>query len=93
MFGCKSATRLACDGGGMTKMATLQETRKRSAAAYLSEPVEEKVQDFFQKKGAFPRFKDCLEQIGMLKTWYEYEEAQVLKELKQWCELHDLDVE
>ena len=63
------------------------------AAAYLSEPVEEKVRGLFQKKGAFPRFKDCLEQIGMLKTWYEYEEAQVLKELKQWCQLHDLDVE
>ncbi|MED5239796.1 MAG: hypothetical protein VX379_09505 [Pseudomonadota bacterium] len=63
------------------------------AAAYLSDPVEEKVRGFFQKKGAFPRFKDCLEQIGMLQKWYEYEETQVLKELKQWCQLHDLDVE
>lgn len=52
---------------------------ERAPALYPS------VQEIFSSKGAYRRFKDFLDRRGMLEQWYEFEEAQTVAALTQWC--------
>lgn len=47
--------------------------------------LEMTVRGIFQKKGAYARFKTLLEAQGQLKRWYEYEEANTVDALQNWC--------
>ena len=41
-------------------------------------------------RGAFRRFKDSAERVGVLDAWYKYKEAQLLAYAKEWCESYGL---
>lgn len=41
---------------------------------------------FFHRRGAYGRFKDFLEQKGLLQAWYEYEASAVEQALRAWSE-------
>jgi len=43
------------------------------------------VQQIFQSRGAYGRFKDLLEHRGLLQSWYDFENRREEEELLQWC--------
>ncbi len=43
------------------------------------------VREFFQRRGAYARFKDLLESKGMLQRWYDFEHQRQDEALRQWC--------
>jgi hypothetical protein len=47
---------------------------------------------FFSRRGAYSRYKDFLERIGMLEKWWDFEATQTRETLLEWCEDNDLDV-
>ncbi len=44
------------------------------------------VERFFQRRGAYRRFRDFLESRGMLERWYEFENHATEQALRTWCE-------
>ena len=47
---------------------------------------------FFQRKGAYARFKDLLDSEGALERWYRYEAEATEKALRDWCAENDIHV-
>lgn len=43
------------------------------------------VYGFFQRQGAYSRFKDLLESCGVLEQWYGFEADAAERALRQWC--------
>ncbi len=52
-----------------------------------------KIYDIFQSSGAFSRFKCLLEDIGKLEDWYTFEQNSQREDLREWCELNEIDFE
>ncbi|WPC75931.1 UPF0158 family protein [Vibrio porteresiae] len=46
----------------------------------------ELIRSYFNKRGAFSKFKERLEQIGALEQWYSYEALATKRALKEWCD-------
>ncbi len=44
------------------------------------------VQQIFQSRGAYGRFKDLLEHRGLLQSWYDFQNRREEEVLRQWCE-------
>ena len=62
---------------------------------FVSEFIPEKterVEEIFSKKGAYSRFKDLLEHIGLLDKWYEYENKAQSEALKEWCSANNIEI-
>ena len=53
----------------------------------------DEIRRIFSRKGAYARFKGYLTGVGLLKRWYEYEEAETEKALREWCKAQGLEVE
>ena len=53
----------------------------------------EKISGYFSRKGAYSRYKDLLEEIGMLDKWYEFEASKTKAALLEWCEENGLEFE
>ena len=49
--------------------------------------------DTLRRRGGWHRFKDHLEEIGLIKTWYDYQERRTNEALKAWCEKQGVEVE
>ena len=65
------------------------ELGKRLALRFVSKELPEKfdlVDGFFRRRGAYGRFKDLLEQNGVLEKWYRFEEESIRKALCAWAE-------
>lgn len=43
------------------------------------------IADFFRRRGAYSRFKDFLDRRNLLERWYEFEEQETEKALREWC--------
>jgi hypothetical protein len=52
----------------------------------------DQVEGFFQRRGAYARFKDLLEREGVLERWYAFEADAVEKALRQWCAENGLEI-
>ena len=52
----------------------------------------EKVVGYFQKRGAYSRFKDLLEHRGVLEDWFNYEKVATKEALRQWCNEHEIQI-
>ena len=62
---------------------------------FVSEFIPErmdKVEEIFSRKGAYARFKDLLEYVGILEKWYEYENQAQTEALKKWCYENNLEI-
>ena len=44
-----------------------------------------KVREIFSRKGAYRRFKDFLDDNGILDSWYKFESEQTRAALIEWC--------
>jgi len=51
------------------------------------------VEGFFERPGAYGKFKSLLERRGELQHWYEYEERAVRAALEEWVEQNHLPVQ
>jgi len=50
------------------------------------------VQRIFHGSGAYGRFKDLLEQKGMLQRWYDFENLREEEALRQWCTENEISL-
>lgn len=62
--------------------------------------VEEQLPDhfdtvagYFDRRGAYARFKTLLERVGRLEDWHRYEEAATAEALREWGHTKGLAVE
>jgi tRNA-binding protein len=55
---------------------------------FVSEHLPEEadtVSDFFERRGAYSRYKDLLARKGLLEKWYDFEGSQRKEALRNWC--------
>jgi len=52
----------------------------------------ERVASIFQSKGAYGRFKQLLEDNGILENWYKFEAEASDKALREWCAENDIQI-
>ena len=60
----------------------------RLVEEFMLEAMPEKLADvagIFRKKGAYARFKNLLEGLGLLEGWYQFEKKHTDAALRQWC--------
>lgn len=68
---------------------------KRLALRFASSQIPddyETIEDIFRKRGAFSRFKDFLDDKGILESWYEYEQQALREAVIDWCESVDIEI-
>lgn len=53
----------------------------------------EDVEDFFQKRGAYARFKALLAEQGLLQQWYDFEHQAEEQALRAWCVENKINIE
>lgn len=52
----------------------------------------DKVLGYFHKRGAYRRFKELLDDRGLLEDWYAFEKDATERVLRQWCEQHEIEI-
>jgi hypothetical protein len=52
----------------------------------------DRVVRYFRKRGAYGRFKELLDDRGVLEDWYAFEKEATERALRQWCEEHDIEI-
>ena len=93
------------DGGGKQaepKDQTLEIPHKtqlglgRDLALWFVEEVipdlYDDVADFFQKRGAYGKFKALLAEEGLLQDWYQFESTAEEQALRNWCEENGISI-
>jgi hypothetical protein len=58
---------------------------------FLPDDFDE-VQQIFNKRGAYARFKDLLDRRGIRDQWYDFEAKAEERALRIWCDLNSVDV-
>ena len=51
------------------------------------------VQRIFDHRGAYRRFKDLLDERGLLQTWYDYEDTREKEALRAWIQDNRIELE
>jgi hypothetical protein len=46
----------------------------------------DRIEGFFQRRGAYARFRDLLSAEGRLEEWYNFEAKSREMALREWCE-------
>ena len=62
------------------------------SAMHLSDNLE-KVNSFFHQKGAYSRFKNLLEEKGLLEKWYAFEKAEQENALMEWLKENNIIID
>jgi hypothetical protein len=47
----------------------------------------------FSRRGAYRRYKDLLEQKGLLDEWYDFEQQRTRQVLLNWCKENGIELE
>jgi len=63
----------------------------RFAAEELPDSYDH-VASIFRSKGAYGRFKQLLEDKGVLENWYKFEAEASDKALRKWCAANDIQI-
>jgi hypothetical protein len=50
------------------------------------------VQQIFRHRGAYRRFKDLLEEKGLLQSWYDFENQEQERAMRQWCIENEIEL-
>jgi hypothetical protein len=53
----------------------------------------DRILTIFSRRGAYGRFKDLLEQNGLLDEWYVFEQQRTHQALLHWCEENSIELE
>ena len=51
------------------------------------------VRYFFSKRGAYPKFKALLARRGAIDRWHAFEAKATEQALRDWCALHEIEIE
>ena len=51
---------------------------------------QDRVYHIFRRRGAYNRYKNFLEEKGLLQKWYNYENEQTSKAIKEWCQENNI---
>ena len=60
---------------------------------FVDEVIPDDVQTvagYFQRRGAYGRFKDLQDERGMIEGWYAFEERRTEEALATWCAAHGM---
>ena len=68
------------------------EFRLKFTATHIPEDFGQ-VDSFFQRRGAYAKFKNLLNTKGLLAEWYEFEEQEQVKALKEWCKDNGINID
>ncbi len=52
-----------------------------------------RVREIFSRRGAYGRYKDFLQQLGLLDRWFRFENEKIRETLLRWCEEQGIPVE
>ena len=52
----------------------------------------DRVSQIFRRRGAYSRYKDLLDQKGLLDKWHKYEDNIRSKALREWCAENNIDL-
>ena len=55
--------------------------------------LTDKIKGFFSRRGAYSNYKSFLEEIGLLKKWYEFEKTSTKETLKEWCNENGIEID
>jgi hypothetical protein len=61
------------------------------ASEFLPRQFNE-VQQMFNRRGGYARFRDLLERKHLLDQWYAFEASASEKALKEWCADNDIEI-
>jgi hypothetical protein len=61
--------------------------------AGMPEGVQGRMYDAIQGRGAFRRFKDMINAMGIEKSWYDFHDDVYRQKAAQWCEENDIEYE
>ena len=69
-----------------------QELVYRFVDRYLPKEYDH-VQGFFRRPGAYQRYKDFLNSMGLLQQWYDFESKEEKHHLELWCQGNGIQIE
>jgi len=75
-----------------TELTSGRELALQFASAEVRDHADE-IYEIFEKRGAFSRFKHLLAHIGKLEDWYTFEQETQKKELREWFEVNEIDID
>ncbi|MGR5339702.1 UPF0158 family protein [Vibrio astriarenae] len=52
----------------------------------------DKVRSIFRGKGAYGRFKELLDDNGVLEDWFKFEQERTEKAVREWCSLQEFEI-
>lgn len=52
----------------------------------------DRVVGYFHRRGAYRRFKELLDDRGVLEDWYAFEKDATERALRQWCDQHEIQI-
>ncbi len=52
----------------------------------------ERVHDFFHSRGAYSRYKNLLEERGLLQEWYDFENTRTEAAIREWCQDNGVEI-
>jgi hypothetical protein len=52
----------------------------------------DRVLGYFHQRGAYRRFKDLLDDRGVLENWYAFEKDATERALRRWCDEHEIEL-
>ncbi len=58
---------------------------------YIPDDMD-RIYAFFRSRGAYSRYKDFLNGIGLLDKWYKFEEERQTAALKEWCQDNCIEI-
>ena len=59
---------------------------------YLPED-DDRAQQIFRRKGAYARYKDLLDERGLLDKWHHFQDAREEEALREWCEENGIELD
>ena len=59
---------------------------------YLPEELD-RVYSIFRRRGAYSRYKDLLDENGLLDKWHRFENERQKVALKKWCRENRVEIE
>ena len=69
---------------------------KKLVFAFVEENIPEmydRVYRIFGKRGAYARYKDLLDEKGLLQCWYDFEYDRQTQALKEWCAENEIELD
>lgn len=55
--------------------------------------IHDVIYNVIHQKGAFRKFRQVIEQVGILQKWYEFRDKEYEVIVKEWCETNGLEWE